>query len=639
MTAAPAPRTSRLPLGRAGAAVIAVALALLAALVPSAPQARAATLVPISGAGSTWSQNALAQWASNVRQYGMVINYQGTGSSDGRKQFGNGTVDFGVSEIPWGLSDNGVVDPPPTVRKYAYMPIVAGGTSFMYNLKIGGKRVTTLRLSGETVAKIFTGAITTWSDPTIKAENPNLVLPARKIVPVVRSDGSGTTAQFSLWLSKRYASTWDAYCTKAGRSTPCGVTSNYPSVPGVVIAQAGSTGVAGYVAQDANEGTITYVEYSYALDAKLPVVKLLNTAGYFVEPTAANVAVGLLGATINTDANSPSYLTQQLDGVYGNTDPRAYPLSSYSYMIVPTALQAPINADKGYTLGKFAYYFLCQGQNQADDLGYSPLPLNLVQAGFDQVKKIPGVQAETISVKDCNNPTFSTDGTNTLAKNAPQPQACAKSGGSTQCGFTTPGTAGNAGTAANGNAANGNAANGNAANGNAANGNAANGNAANGNAANGNAANGNAANGNAANGNAANGNAANRSAAANGAKTSGSGTTGTTGNNGTTGTTGNTVSTGNNANAAVDPDTGQQGALPAGDAANNVQSQDQGQNNGQVSAAEQVQGVPVSLSSGYTNTAGRTALMLLAVVLLVGVTVGPPLVARYLAPKGGRERR
>ncbi len=126
---------------RLGAAVAMVALAM-----PVAP-AGAAVFVPISGAGSTWSQNALDQWRRNVTQYGMQINYQGTGSSDGRNQFRNGTVDFAVSEIPYGLTDSGVVDYPPA-RKYAYMPIVAGGTAFMYNLKISGQRVTNLRLSG-----------------------------------------------------------------------------------------------------------------------------------------------------------------------------------------------------------------------------------------------------------------------------------------------------------------------------------------------------------------------------------------------------------------------------------------------------------------------------------------------------------
>ena len=90
------------------------------------------------------------------------------------------------------------------------MPIVAGGTSFMYNLVIGGKRVTNLRLSGPTLAGIFTGNIKNWNDPKVAADNPSLALPARKIVPVVRSDGSGTTAQFTTWLSSKYSSLWNA---------------------------------------------------------------------------------------------------------------------------------------------------------------------------------------------------------------------------------------------------------------------------------------------------------------------------------------------------------------------------------------------------------------------------------------------
>ena len=123
---------------RSGSVVIAATLAGLAASIGTAS---ADSYVPISGAGSTWSQNAIEQWRKNVNQYGLRVNYAGTGSSDGRNQFRNGTVDFAVSEIPYGLTDGGVFDGPPT-RKYAYMPIVAGGTSFMYNLNIGGKRVT-----------------------------------------------------------------------------------------------------------------------------------------------------------------------------------------------------------------------------------------------------------------------------------------------------------------------------------------------------------------------------------------------------------------------------------------------------------------------------------------------------------------
>jgi phosphate transport system substrate-binding protein len=129
--------------------------------------------VPISGAGSTWSFNALDQWRRNVDKLnGIKVNFSPSGSSDGRNQFKNGTVDFAVSEIEYGLSDGGVIDRPPDKRTFGYMPIVAGGTAFMYNLKVGNQRVTNLRLSGDVIAKIFTQQITNWSDPAIKADNP-----------------------------------------------------------------------------------------------------------------------------------------------------------------------------------------------------------------------------------------------------------------------------------------------------------------------------------------------------------------------------------------------------------------------------------------------------------------------------------
>ncbi|HVE26340.1 MAG TPA: phosphate ABC transporter substrate-binding protein PstS, partial [Sporichthya sp.] len=356
-------------------ALVVLALITFGLTLTGAPAARSATLVPISGAGSTWSSNAIDQWRRNVNQFGLRVNYQATGSSDGRRQFTNNTVDFAVSEIPYGIADNGAQPDSAGSRKYSYMPIVAGGTAFMYNLKAGGQRITNLRLSGENLAKVFTGVIKTWNAPELVADNPGLALPARPIVPVVRSDGSGTSAQFTLWMSKQFPALWDAYCKANGRATPCGQTSSYPS-KAPFLSLAGSLGVSGYVSQDKNEGTITYVEESYALNTGFPVVKLLNKAGYYVAPTPESAAVALQGATINQDKNSPQYLTQQLDGTYNNPDKRAYPLSSYSYMIVPTALQGPINADKGYSLSRFVKYFLCDGQADAPRLGYSPLTRN-----------------------------------------------------------------------------------------------------------------------------------------------------------------------------------------------------------------------------------------------------------------------
>src|SRR5262249_58872214 len=118
------------------------------------------------------------------------------------------------------------------------------------------------------------------------------------------------------------------YCRQAGRQVPCGFTSFFPSI-GSAQGKAGSQGVAGFVTQESSEGAITYVEYSYARNSGFPVVKVLNKANYYVEPTASSVAVALLKAKINPD------LTSDLSQVYIDPDPRTYPLSSYSYMIIP----------------------------------------------------------------------------------------------------------------------------------------------------------------------------------------------------------------------------------------------------------------------------------------------------------------
>jgi phosphate transport system substrate-binding protein len=395
-----------------------------------ASPAHAASYFPITGSGSTWSQNALDQWRSNVaRNYAMTVNYNGVGSTSGRRDFIQGTVDFAISEIPFQAhpQDGSAAENPTT--SYAYMPIVAGGTSFMYNLKISGQRVTNLRLSGETIAKIFTGKITNWNDAAIKADNPGLAMPSKTIVPVIRSDGSGTSAQFTLWMSKQFPSIWTT-----------GMTSQFPSF-GNAKAQKGSDGTSGYVSQNYGEGAITYVEYSYAKKAGFPVAKVLNKAGYYIEPTALSVAVAMTKAQINSDTTSVDYLTQILDGVYNSTDPRTYPLSSYSYAIVPTQVAGIFNTDKGNTLSSFMRYVLCEGQQQADTLGYSPLPMNLVLAGSDQIKRIPGSGGVGIDTSKCNNPTFKagdSPSSNLLATTAPQPQACDKQG-TTQC---TTGTGG-----------------------------------------------------------------------------------------------------------------------------------------------------------------------------------------------------
>ena len=148
---------------RSGLVALATALAALMVVpAPAQAQQKAESYVPISGAGSTWSQVAMDAWRADVRASGVVVNFAGTGSTDGRSQFIQSTVDFATTEIPFQNPPEPGQQAEVPSRDYAYLPVVAGGTSFMYNLTVAGEQVRDLRLSGPTVAKIFTGAITRW---------------------------------------------------------------------------------------------------------------------------------------------------------------------------------------------------------------------------------------------------------------------------------------------------------------------------------------------------------------------------------------------------------------------------------------------------------------------------------------------
>jgi phosphate transport system substrate-binding protein len=439
-----------------------VALAVIAVLAPpAAPAAAAGTAssvgyVPVNGAGSTWSQNALDLWRQEVASQGILINYAGTGSTDGREEFIAGLTDFAISEIPFQEHPTDGSAPEDPTRGYAYLPIVAGGTALMYHLTVDGRRIDNLRLSSSTITKIFTGVITRWNNPQIQADNPGLRLPDEAITPVVRADSAGTTYQFTAWMAASQAALWQAYCSRVGLAEPCGAVQTYPIIPGM-RAQDGSLGVSDYVAQSYGEGSIGYVETSYAQLAGYPVADVLNADGYYVAPTAQAVAVALLRAQINTNPTSPDYLTAQLANVYTDPDPRAYPISSYSYLIVPTTTADGFTDAKGATLTAFGDFALCQGQDNVAALGYSPLPENLVRDGLAQLDRIPGARKQSISLSGCHNPTFSPSGFNTLAATAPQPPACARQG-PLQCGTaasparagTTPEGSGSAGGAAAG---------------------------------------------------------------------------------------------------------------------------------------------------------------------------------------------
>lgn len=398
--------------------------------------ASATVYAQIEGTGSTWSELIVQQWIADVDANGMKVVFTGGGSSKGRKDFSQNSTDFAISEIPYqGTDETGQTDTS-NGREFAYLPIVAGGTAFTYQLKIGDELVRNLRLSGETIAKIFTNKITNWNDAAITADNNGRAFPSLAITPVVRADGSGTTAQFTTWMDKEYPGIWRPFF---GRS---GLTSYYPR-EGRAVGQAGSDQVMNTIAGFAGNGTIGYVEYSYPVNKDYPVVKVLNKAGYFVEPTQYNVAVALTKARINQDRSSELYLTQILDGVYRNTDPRAYPMSSYSYLLIPTgASDQRMTTAKRQTLADFLYYSLCAGQTKAGPYGYSPLPLNLVEAGFQQIAKLKAADSEVDltdrDVRSCNNPTF--DGKNLnknqLAAIAPQPAECDKVGEG-PCGTAT----------------------------------------------------------------------------------------------------------------------------------------------------------------------------------------------------------
>jgi phosphate transport system substrate-binding protein len=241
---------------------------------------------------------------------------------------------------------------------------------------------------------------------------------------------------FTQYLSHEFPSIWAPF--NGGNS---GWTEFWPRQGTSQVAQDGSSQVMNYVASAAANGAIGIDQYSYPLQAGFPVVQVENAAGYYVLPSEYNVAVALTQAKLDMDKKSINYLLQNLDDVYGYTDPRTYPLSSYSYTIMPTSKTDPRMSVTGnsfpakwQTLATFLYYSICQGQDYIGNIGYSALPVNLVEDGFAQIDKIkaaaPKVQIGNQNIQTCHNPTFieGNPNANYLAKVAPMPPQCDKSG-------------------------------------------------------------------------------------------------------------------------------------------------------------------------------------------------------------------
>ena len=395
---------------------------------------------PLNGFGSSWAGPAISAWSLAVRNEGIKINFDPNGSAAGRQDYMLDQADFAASDIAFLTTPDpfagGTENPP---YAYSYIPIVAGGTSFLYNLVVGGHKITNMRLSGKTLMEIFLGQITNWNNPAIEHDY-GAALPSIPITVITRADGSGASYQFSRWLWKEFPSDWESYCDKNGYTGPknqCGPTEFFPPPPDGKALN-GSDLVANYIGSSSNNGAIGYDEYAYAKDAGIPVVAMQNAAGYDVGPTASNVAIALQKASIDENPSDLTFLMQDLDQVYNYNDPRTYPLSSYSYLIVPrtsrtiggaTLNPPPIwTTSKGATISTWLNYVLCGAQQSAGTLGYSPLPYPLIKGGYLQFNYIPGhipVGSVASFIGKCNNPTYD-DGVNKLIKDAPYPSACQK---------------------------------------------------------------------------------------------------------------------------------------------------------------------------------------------------------------------
>jgi ABC-type phosphate transport system substrate-binding protein len=370
-------------------------MALVIPLVTAAVPASAARFVPISGSGTDWSSIAIDQWSLAVRQHGIVVNYNPDGSAAGRADYTVNQDDFAASDPPFRSHPDqlGGVGPEHPSQGYSYIPDAAGGTAFPYHITVHGHLVTNLRLTPALIFGIFTGKITNWDDPGIEALNGG-TLPNLPITPVIHSDGDGGTYFLSRYFATMFTAQWNAFCEQVhpGITPPCGPTEFYPPV-GRAKAENGTTNVMNYITSTFGNGSIGYAEYAYALSANTPVVRLRNPAGQYVLPTAANVTTALTRAVINEQASSRNFLQQNLNKVYTYTNPRSYPLASYSYLIVPregTKLPTNFTKAKGHTLAAFAVFALCGGQRDLNQLGYAPLPPALVRGGLIQAAHIPG---------------------------------------------------------------------------------------------------------------------------------------------------------------------------------------------------------------------------------------------------------
>jgi phosphate transport system substrate-binding protein len=301
----------------------------------------------INGAGSTFDYPAFTKWFSiySTTNPGVNFNYQSIGSGGGQKQLLAQTVDFGASDAP--MSDENLAKAPSPIL---HLPVVAGGVAIIYNLPGNPK----LKLDGPTIAGMYMGTITKWNDPAIAGQNPGVTLPATDIVPVHRTDGSGTTFIFTDFLS----SVSPAWKTQVGKATSV-------KWPGVGLGGKGSEGVSGQVRQLV--GAMGYAELAYADSNKIAYADVKNSSGNYITPTPDSVSAALATATIPDDfrfsmVNPP-----------GAT---AYPISGPSWVLIYATQKDPV---KGKLLVAFLQWAVTDGQKLSAGLDYAPLPDSVQQ--------------------------------------------------------------------------------------------------------------------------------------------------------------------------------------------------------------------------------------------------------------------
>jgi phosphate transport system substrate-binding protein len=320
----------------------------------------------LNGAGATFPLPLISQWAVEYNKLypGVKINYQGIGSGGGKNQFINKTVDFAATDSPLSDSEYGKVGGP---DKALHIPLTIGAVVLAYNLKGFSQQI---KLTGPVIADIYLLKITKWSDPAITTLNPGVSLPDTPIAVVHRAEGSGTTDIFTDYLSK-VSPQWKA---GPGRGTVV-------SWPGGIGAQ-GNDGVTNLI--KLTNGSIGYVEASYAKKNNLQYALINNKAGNYVDATSAAVSEA---ADSVVKASLPADLRFSLTDTGG---PGAYPIAGTDWALAYTN---QTDSTKGKVLAYFLWWATHEGQKDAEPLFYAPLPASLVAACETQIKKMMCGQA------------------------------------------------------------------------------------------------------------------------------------------------------------------------------------------------------------------------------------------------------